>query len=47
MSIVERILFWTAIVVLVAGIIGMKAEISELEAKLQQAVEASSEGGEE
>jgi len=48
MSMVERILFWIAILVLVAGIVGMKTDISNLEAKLQQAsVEASSEGGEE
>ncbi|WP_456383187.1 hypothetical protein [Persephonella sp.] len=47
MSMVERILFWIAILVLVAGIVGMKADISNLEAKLQQSVEASSEGGEE
>jgi hypothetical protein len=47
MSMVERILFWTAILVLIIGIIGMKADISKLEQQLQQTVQASSEGGEE
>ncbi len=47
MSMIERILFWISIVVLLIGIIGMKADISKLEKKLQQTVQASSEGGEE
>jgi len=46
MSMIERILFWLAIAVLIAGIIGMKTDISNLEAKLYQvSSEASSEGG--
>ncbi|MDQ7055854.1 MAG: hypothetical protein Q9M89_05035 [Persephonella sp.] len=44
---VERILFWMAIIVLIIGIFGMKADISNLEKQLQQTVQASSEGGEE
>jgi len=47
MSMIERILFWVAILVLIAGIIGIKKDVSNLETKLRQSVEASSVGGEE
>lgn len=46
MSMVERILFWIGILVLVIAIIGVNADISKLEQKVQQTVQASSEGGE-
>ncbi|WP_293442933.1 hypothetical protein [Persephonella sp.] len=47
MSMTERILFWLGILILLIGLVGMKADISKLEQKLQQTVQASSEGGEE
>ncbi len=47
MSMVERLLFWIAILVLLIGIFGMKADISNLEKQLHQTTQASSEGGEE
>lgn len=47
MSMTERILFWLGILILVVGLIGIKADISKLEQQLQQTVQASSEGGEE
>ncbi len=36
MSMVERVLYWVGIVVLVVALIGIKGNISELEAKLSQ-----------
>ncbi|WP_197017046.1 hypothetical protein [Persephonella sp. KM09-Lau-8] len=45
MSMTERILFWIGILVLIAGIIGIKTDISKLEQQVKQ-VQASSEGGE-
>ena len=47
MSMTERILFWLGILILLIGLIGMKADISKLEQQAQQTVQASSEGGEE
>ncbi|WP_200674024.1 hypothetical protein [Persephonella atlantica] len=47
MSMIERILFWISIVVLLIGIVGMKVDVSKLEKKVHQTVQASSEGGEE
>ncbi|NPA13346.1 MAG: hypothetical protein GXO45_05110 [Aquificae bacterium] len=44
---VERLLFWVAIGVLVISIIGMKIQISQLEAKVSQPAQVSPEGGEE
>ena len=36
MSMVERVLYWIGIVVLVVALIGIKGNISEIEAKLSQ-----------
>ena len=47
MSMTERILFWLGIIILLIGLIGIKADISKLEQQVQQTVQASSEGGEE
>jgi len=47
MSMTERILYWISIVALIAALIGVKADISKLEQKLQEVTQAASEGGEE
>ncbi len=47
MSMTERILFWIGILVLVVALVGVKMDISKLEAKLQQVSQTASEGGEE
>ncbi len=47
MSMIERILYWIAIVVLVIGIFGLKMHLSELEQKAQQTIEAPSSHAEE
>jgi len=36
MSMVERALYWVGIVVLVVALIGIKGQISQIEAKLSQ-----------
>jgi len=36
MSMVERALYWVAIVVLIVALVGIKGNISELETKLSQ-----------
>lgn len=48
MSMIERALYWLAIVVLILGIVGLKTQISELEKKMQTAQsQVIEEGGEE
>jgi len=43
MSMIERILYWIAIVVLIIGIFGLKTQISNLEQQAQQAVQTETE----
>ncbi len=47
MSMIERVLYWLAIVVLIVGLIGLKSQISDLEKKAQSAQVQLQEGGEE
>ncbi|WP_457621552.1 hypothetical protein [Persephonella sp.] len=51
MSIIERVLFWIAIIVLSVSIIGLRADISELEQKAKDlssyTVSPDEDGGEE
>ncbi len=47
MNMIERILYWIAIVVLVIGIFGLKSQISNLEQKAQQTIQAPSSQAEE
>ena len=43
MSMMERIIYWIAIIVLVAGIVGLKVQISHLEQQTQTVQTQSSE----
>ncbi|WP_457640887.1 hypothetical protein [Persephonella sp.] len=51
MSMVERVLFWIAILILVVAVVGVKLDISKLEQKAQEVpsytVSSDDEGGEE
>ncbi len=47
MSMIERVLYWLAIVVLIVGLIGLKTQISELEKKAQTVQSQLQEGGDE
>ncbi len=43
MSMMERIIYWIAIIVLIAGIVGLKVQISHLEQQAQTVQTQSSE----
>jgi len=45
MSMIERVLYWLAIVILIIGLIGLKTQISELEKKTKQVQTELQEGG--
>jgi len=47
MSMVERALYWIGIIVLTVALIGLKGQISELEAKLSQEITTQAEESEE
>jgi len=45
MSMIERVLYWIAIVIIVIALIGTKSHLSNLEAKLNQTQSSQTEGG--
>ncbi len=51
MSIIERVLFWIAILILSVAVVGLKTDLSELEQKAKEissyTVSSDDEGGEE